>query len=229
MVTLGADAEAVTVLRNGVDLRQFSPPEDREAARKTLGLQGPTLVSVGHLIERKRHHLVIEALVHLPDWSLVIAGEGPERGRLESLAYRLGVANRVRLLGARPHAALGEIYGAADVLVLASSREGWANVLLEAMACGTPVVASDIPGNSEVVQRREAGLIAGRNTAEGLAEAVRALWAEAPARDAVRAYAEAFSWEATSTGQIEVFARARARFAARQRGTRADTAIPVNG
>ena len=217
MVGLGAHPDAITVLRNGVDLAQFSPPEDRGAARAALGLETPTLVSVGHLIERKGHHHAIGALAHLPEWRLLVVGDGPERGRLEALAAKLGVADRVRLLGARPHGALAKIYGAADVLILASSREGWANVLLEAMACGTPVVASDIPGNGEVVQRREAGLIAERNTAEGFADAVRSLWAAPPARDAVRAYAEAFSWDATSAGQMEVFEQARARFAARQR------------
>ena len=217
MVGLGAHPDAITVLRNGVDLAQFSPPEDRDAARAALGLEAPTLVSVGHLIERKGHHHAIGALAHLPGWRLLVVGDGPERGRLEALAAKLGVADRVRLLGARPHGALAKIYGAADVLILASSREGWANVLLEAMACGTPVVASDIPGNGEVVQRREAGLIAERNTAEGFADAVRSLWAAPPARDAVRAYAEAFSWDATSAGQMEVFEQARARFAARQR------------
>ena len=223
MVALGADAEAVTVLRNGVDLQLFSPPPDRAAARAALGLAGPTIASVGHLIERKGHHHVIEALALLPAWRLLIVGEGPERARLEALTQRLGVTDRVHWLGARPHAALAPIYGAADVLVLASSREGWANVLLEAMACGTPVVASDIPGNGEVVQRREAGLIAEQNTAEGFAAAVRRLWADPPAREAVRAYAEAFSWDATSAGQLAVFERARARFAARQNGARSDT------
>ncbi len=215
MIALGATADAITVLRNGVDLAQFTPPPDRAAARATLGLDGPTLLSVGHLIERKGHHHAIGALAQLPGWRLLIAGEGPERARLEALSGRLGVADRVKLLGARPHAALGAVYGAADVLVLASSREGWANVLLEAMACGTPVVASDIPGNGEVVQRRQAGLIVRENTADGFAQAVRALWAAPPPRELVRAYAEAFSWDATSAGQLEVFARARARFAAR--------------
>ena len=216
MVAVGAEAGRITVLRNGVDLEGFRPPEDRAAARAALGLTGPTLLSVGHLIPRKRHDMIVAALPHLPGWSLVIAGEGPERGRIEAEAARLGVAERVRLLGAKPHAALPVIYGAADLLVLASAREGWANVLLESMACGTPVVASDIPGNDEVVQRPEAGRIMGANTPEGLAEAVRALWADPPARAAVRAYAEEFSWDATSAGQMTVFEAAMARFHARQ-------------
>jgi glycosyltransferase involved in cell wall biosynthesis len=78
-------------------------------------------------------------------------------------------------------------------------------VLLESMACGTPVVASDIPGNSEVVQECEAGMIMPQNTAEGLAAAVRALWSNLPPRTATRAYAGRFSWDETSRGQLALF------------------------
>lgn len=216
MIALGADPGRVTVLRNGVDLRGFQPAADRSVLRTEFGLAAPTLLSVGHLIERKGHHHVIAAMKLLPEWRLLVLGEGPERSSLEALAARLGVADRVQLLGAHPHASLKRFYGAADLLVLASSREGWANVLLESMACGTPVVASDIPGNDEVVQGRAAGLIAGQNTPEGFAATIRALWADPPSRAVVRAYAEAFSWDATSAGQLEVFAEARVRFAGRR-------------
>ena len=214
MTALGADPARITVLRNGVDLALFRPG-DRPALRASLGLGGPALLSVGHLIERKGHHHAIGALAHLPGWRLLIAGDGPERGRLDALAAKLGVSDRVQMLGAIPHAALPSIYGAADLLVLASSREGWANVLLESMACGTPVIASDIPGNDEVVQRRDAGLIVQQNTAQGFAAAVAQLWADPPTRDATRAYAEDFSWDATSAGQLAVFHQARQHFAER--------------
>jgi glycosyltransferase involved in cell wall biosynthesis len=207
MVALGAAPARVTVLRNGVDTALFCPAADRAAARAALGLTRTTLLSVGLLIERKGHHRAIEALRLLPDCDLVIVGEGPERARLEALAARLCVSARVRLLGARPHAELAPIYAAADVLVLASSREGWANVLLEAMACGTPVVASPIWGNPEVVQSREAGLIARENTPEAIALAVRDLLADPPDRAATRAYAERFGWEATTEGQIALYRR----------------------
>ena len=93
--------------------------------------------------------------------------------------------------------------------MLASSREGWANVLLESMACGTPVLASDIPGNPEVVQSPEAGLILRENTAEGIAQAARTLFAAPPDRAATRAYAEKFGWEETSRGQLELFRKVR--------------------
>lgn len=174
VLELGASPDKVTVLRNGVNTRLFAPPPDREALRAALGLANPTLISVGHLIERKGHHLVIEARRHLPDWHGLIVGDGPERSRLSALIQSLGLSGRVRLLGARPHAELPALYGGADALVLASSREGWANVLLEAMACGTPVVATNIWGNPEVVRRPEAGVIVERNPT-AIAEGIRLL------------------------------------------------------
>ena len=210
LIGLGAPPGKITVLRNGVDLEAFRPA-DRAAARAQLGLDGPTLLSVGHLIERKGHHRAVAALRELPGWRLLIVGDGPERGRLEALAAELGVADRVGLLGARPHHALPALYTAADALVLASSREGWANVLLEAMACGTPVVASPIPGNPEVVQSRAAGVIMPANTPEGVAAGVRDLSASPPARAATRAYAEGFGWEETSAGQLALFRRVLGR------------------
>ena len=212
LVALGAPADKVTVLRNGVDLARFHPA-DRAAARAAFGLGGPTLVSVGGLIARKRHDLTIAALTLLPGWRLLIAGEGPEQGRLEALTASRGLAGRVRFLGALPHAELAPLYTAADVSVLASEREGWANVLLESMACGTPVVASRIPGNPEVVAAPAAGRIVATNTPEDFAAAIIEL-AGATDRAATRAYAEDFSWDATSEGQMAVFRRVLARAAA---------------
>jgi teichuronic acid biosynthesis glycosyltransferase TuaC len=99
------------------------------------------------------------------------------------------------------------LYGAADASVLSSSREGWANVLLESMGCGTPVVASPIWGNPEVVRTPAAGVITRENSADGIAEGVRKLFAASPSRDATRAYAEPFSWDETTAGQLALFRR----------------------
>lgn len=203
-VELGVAPERIRVLRNGVDLHLFRPV-DRQAARAKLGLNGPILLSVGGLIPLKGHHLAIEALGLLPGVRLLIAGEGPMRGELAKLAARLGLAGRVDFLGAVAHESLPAIYTAADALVLASSREGWANVLLEAMACGTPVVASNVGGNAEVVAANAAGILMSRRTPTALADAVRRLLLSPPTREATRAYAEGFSWEATTNGQIELF------------------------
>jgi glycosyltransferase involved in cell wall biosynthesis len=204
LVRLGADGKKITVLRNGVDLSVFRPM-DRRQSKAAFGVTGPTLVSVGALIERKGHDRTIAALAQLPGWTLLIAGAGPERARLEALAERLGVAGRVRLLGSLPHGELATLYSAADLSVLASSREGWANVLLESMACGTAVVASPIPGNPEVVGAPEAGVVAAANTAEAIADAVREWSANPIDRSATRAYAERFGWDETSAGQLRIF------------------------
>ena len=204
MVTLGVPPEKVTVLRNGVDLQRFQP-RDRESCRQALGLDGPTLLSVGLLTERKGHRRTIEAMTALPGWRLLIVGQGPQRAELLALISAYGLGDRVTLLGAHPHSELPNIYSAADALVLASSREGWANVLLESMACGTPVVASNIPGNPEVVREAAAGVIIADNTPAGIAAGVRALDQVRRPRTETRAYAERFSWDETSAGQIAVF------------------------
>lgn len=206
LVDLGVPEDRVRVLRNGVDLDMFQPPADRAALRQRLGIDRPCLLSVGHLITRKGHDLVIRALRDLPGTMLAIAGDGPEQETLQTLAAKCGVSARVRFLGALPHAGLRDWYGAADCLVLASSREGWANVLLESMACGTPVVATRVWGTPEVVAVEEAGRLAERTPAS-LASEVRALLANPPPRAATRAYAEGFSWDATSLGQKALFER----------------------
>ncbi|HEY1927052.1 MAG TPA: glycosyltransferase [Caulobacteraceae bacterium] len=193
LVELGAPAERTATLRNGVDLELFRAG-DRQAARATLGCDGFTVVSVGGLIERKGHDLVIEALREEPGWRLLIAGSGPLKGELEALARRLNVADRVRFLGEVPHKSLPALYTAADVMVLASSREGWANVLLEAMACGAPVAATDVNGTREVVAAPVAGRLITERTAARVAEAVRSIAAAPPRRSETRRYAEQFGW-----------------------------------
>lgn len=204
LVALGVDADRITPLRNGIDLQLFQPG-DHAQQRADLGLDGYTLLCVGHLVPLKGQHLVIEALSSLPDTTLLIAGDGVERKRLEQLAVRQGVAGRVRFLGAVPQSALPAIYGAADALVLASSREGWANVLLEAMACGTPAIASRVWGTPEVVAAPQAGLLMQERSAAGIVQAVHALRQAAPERTATRRYAEQFSWDATTAGQLRLF------------------------
>lgn len=205
LVTLGVEEERIAVLRNGVDLDVFSPPENRDELRSVLGIHGKTILSVGHLIERKGHHLVIETLQLLPDVKLFIAGQGPENKRLKQFADDLGVEDRVCFLGVLPSDELRKYYGAVDMLILASSREGWANVLLESMACGTPVVATSIWGTPEVVAAPEAGVLVEKRTAESLAEGVRNLYANLPSKSLTRQYAEKFSWDDTTLGLLKLF------------------------
>ena len=204
---LGADPAKLNTLRNGVDLQRFVP-EPRDAARAKLGLpiSQKLLLSVGHLIERKGHYIAIDALPLLPaDVMLLIAGSGPERNALQARAEKLGVAQRVRFAGVIPQTDLKWWYSAADALALCSSREGWANVLLESMACGTPVIATNIWGTPEVVSTPAAGVLMPERSANGLAAAWDALFQAYPDRQKTRAHAETFSWDDTTQGQLALF------------------------
>src|SRR3546814_17082373 len=111
---------------------------------------------------RKGHTLVLQALPRVEGATLMIVGDGPERDKLERVARSLGVAERVRFLGNRPHEELPALLAAADAMVLPSASEGLANVWVEALACGTPLVISDAGGAREALDRTEAGRIVPR-------------------------------------------------------------------
>lgn len=207
MKQLGFSGGAAAVLRNGVDTELFHE-EPRESVRNSLGLSGTVAVSVGNLIELKGHHLAIEALQYLPDVSLIIIGDGPEEERLKGLVRHYLLESRVRFVGVIRQSELRKYYTAADLLILASSREGWPNVLLEAMACGTPVVATRVWGVPEIVGAPEAGVLVDERSAAALADGVRRLLCSHIDRQRTRAYAERFDWGATTRGQLEVFTAA---------------------
>ena len=207
----GLPPDRVLVMRNGVDLDRFVPIPPSEARRELALTGSPILLSVGHLVELKGHHIAIEALAQLlvnhPAAKLVLIGEGPERQNLQSLATRLGIAASVIFAGAIPNKQLSQWYSAADCLVLASSREGWPNVLLESMACGTPVVATRIGGTPEVVSEGVSGLLVDQRNPARFASIVLKLLATYPVRASVRSYAEGFGWQATTDAQVDLFQR----------------------
>jgi teichuronic acid biosynthesis glycosyltransferase TuaC len=205
------DTERVHVMRNGVDLRRFGPT-DRAASRRRLGLDAaPWLLSVGNLVDNKGHDHVIDALGVLsqqwPSARLAIVGDGPQSRSLREHAERQGLSMRVHFVGRVSPESMPDWYNAADVLVLASSREGWANVLLESMACGTPVVTTRVGGSPEVVRDPGVGRLVDDRDGPTLAKAIAALFADPPAREAVRRYAESFSWDGTSHAQLALFRR----------------------
>jgi teichuronic acid biosynthesis glycosyltransferase TuaC len=198
LIELGTEPEKLHVILHGVDQRLFRPPQNRAAERDALGFTRPTLISVGHLVARKGMDLAIAALVDLPGLDLVIAGDGPEGDALRREAIELGVADRVRFLGHVEQERLPALLGAADALLLCSDREGIANVLMEAMSCGTPVVATPIWGSPEVVTVPEAGVLLANRSAEAVVAGVRQLLANRPCREATRHYAERFLWSDTA-------------------------------
>jgi glycosyltransferase involved in cell wall biosynthesis len=198
MVAMGMPAEHIRVHRTGVDLGQFAL-RDRNEAKAAFGIRGPLVVSTGALIERKGHDIVIDAIAALPNVHLLIAGEGAYRGALEAKIAALGLADRVRLLGAVPHAEMAALLAAADVMALASENEGLANAWVEALACGVPVVIPDVGGAPEVVTERAYGRIVGRTPA-GFASGIAAVLSDHTPPMTVRAGAERFTWEANTAG-----------------------------
>jgi teichuronic acid biosynthesis glycosyltransferase TuaC len=196
MVALGLPEERIRVHYTGVDLDRFRLG-DRASAKSALGVAGPLLLTIGHLIERKGQAIAIEAMRLLPEATLWIVGEGPDRAALEGRIAVAGLGDRVRLLGAMPHKALPQLLAAADILVQPSASEGLANVWVEALACGTPVVTPDVGGAREVIDRSAAGRLVPREP-EAIALAVRELLATPPAPADVRATAERFTWAANS-------------------------------
>jgi len=200
MVALGMPRDRIGVHYTGLDRERFHPIE-RGAARAlvsampNLGIwsEGPLIVTPGSLIPRKGQRLVIEALARLPEAHLALAGTGEDERSLRALAERLGVGERVQFLGLVSHDLLPHVLCAADVLVLPSASEGLANVWIEGLACGTPIVIPDIGGAREVVQDETAGRIAAR-TPEAIAEAVSAILADPPSQADVSAHVSRFSW-----------------------------------
>ena len=191
MIDLDIPENDIEVILHGVDLDLFRPARNRQALRERLGLTRTTLLMVGHLIKRKNHALVIDALSKLPGLELLIAGDGEEERSLRELAVSLGVAERVRFLGHVEHSELPAYYGAVDILILASIREGIPNALMESIACGTPVVATTAGGIPEVVCAPEAGVLLGLRTPDALVTSVQTLLENYPDRAATRRLADA--------------------------------------
>lgn len=211
LTEIGVEPAKLRVVLHGVDLALFRPAEDRAGLRTRLGLAGPTLFTAGNLIPLKGMDLAISALPGLPGATLAVAGNGPEEAALKALARRLGVADRVRFLGLLPQERLGDWYAAADAFVLMSEREGIPNVVMESLACGTPVLATAVWGVPEIVDRPEAGRLVRERGAAALAREAAALLADPPDRAATRRYAEGFTWEATARAHLDAFAAALGR------------------
>ncbi|MGN6289801.1 MAG: glycosyltransferase [Sphingopyxis terrae] len=195
MAAIGIDAGKTMVHYTGIDTMRFHPG-DRAAARAALGMgDAPAIATVGALIPRKGQALVIEALPALPGVHYWLAGAGEEEARYRALAQRLGVADRVHLMGPIANADLPQLYRAVDAVVMPSVSEGLANAWVEALACGTPIVISDAGGAAELVTSPAAGRIVERTPA-AIADAVRALLAAPAAPDAVAAsLAGRFDWD----------------------------------
>ena len=189
----GVRDDAVLLARNGVDLDRFSPG-DRQVARQTLGLpsKGALVLGVGRLVHAKGFQLAAQAVKNIPGAALVLAGEDSGDGCRETIA-RSGC--ETHFLGALPPERVAVAYRACDVMVLPSQREGWPNVVTEALSSGLPVVASPVGGIPEILTDEAFGALVSRDDADALALAIRGFIDHPPAPEAIRAFAARYSWE----------------------------------
>ncbi|HYR88038.1 MAG TPA: glycosyltransferase family 4 protein [Terriglobia bacterium] len=209
MVEIGCSPEKITVVPNGVDPVKFNRQPWAESRQK-LGLKEdrPIVLSVGHLNENKGFQILIEAAALLrrlrPEVMLVIIGEGAYRGRLERQVRRLGLENHVALVGARRSEELATWYSAADLFCLASEREGCPNVLLEAIACGCPVIATRVGGTVEIVESPSLGTLVERTPTafeSAIEQALRRPWDRA----AIAAHGQSYRWDKVADSILKIY------------------------
>ncbi|KPK53168.1 MAG: glycosyl transferase family 1 [Thiotrichales bacterium SG8_50] len=201
---LGIESGKIRVIGNGVDADKFQAI-DRQAAREQLGLpvDSEVLLTIGALVERKGFHRVIELMPSLLSQGkvihyLIVGGAGPEGDwteHLKQMVSELGLTGHVHFLGTLPPTELYLPLSAADVFVLSTRNEGWANVLLEALACGVPVVASDVGGNSEVIASEDLGFIVPFGDRNALERSIVKALARNWDRERIVGYARENSWE----------------------------------
>lgn len=209
----GLPAARVEVARNGVDLERFQPG-DAQAARAALDLpaRGFLVLCVGRLVAGKGFHTAARAMTALPaDARLVVVGEGPERAAIAALAPS------ALFLGSLPPSRVALACRACDALALPSEREGWPNVVTEALASGLPVVATPVGGIPEILGEAPPpwlGALCGVGDHAAFGRAFAALAAAPADRARVRAYAERFGWDAPVARLCAVFRQALARGAA---------------
>jgi len=204
VVELGADAGKIQRIGNGVDTKKFHPV-DKQEARQQLELpeDAKVLISVGGLVDRKGFHRVIDVLPALvkqyPNLIyLIVGGPSPEGNiseRLRQQVKDLDLVEHVRFLGSLPSDQLKTPLSASDVFVLATANEGWANVFLEAMACGLPVITTDVGGNAEVVNDEALGAIVTFGDRQALQEALSAALEKTWDKTEILKYAKANAWQ----------------------------------
>ena len=207
MISLGMPAERVHVLRNGVDPDVFFPVP-RSEARNRLGLREDArcVLGVGNLVHEKGFDVLVRALATLRDARLLLVGDGPLRESLETLARQVA-PGRVEFHGNMPQANLRFAYSAADALALPSLREGWPNVVLEALACGLPVVASNVGGIPEILGDDAPAALVDSRDAAAWSHALSDVMNRGYARDAVRRYALRFGWDDVVAAQCVLYER----------------------
>lgn len=210
---LGVEPQRVSTIPNGVDTAIFHP-RDRDAMRAKYAVPPSSrlIVSAGNLIELKGHQHTMQSVRSLSDAgtnvTLFVAGRGSSyEPTLRALVSQLKLEQRVRFLGQVSPEALAELMCAADVFCLASSREGWPNVVHESLACGTPVVATRVGGAPEMIPSDDFGILVPPNDTTALTEALRSALSKEWNCEHIAAWGQSRSWDQVASEVMRVFER----------------------
>jgi glycosyltransferase involved in cell wall biosynthesis len=210
MVDLGVPTEKIIYIPNGVDTEKFYP-KPKEKARRALGLADRRMIlSVGSLTSNKGFDIIIRAFERVAQrfsqngLQLCIVGDGVMRRRLEKLISTLKLEGQVRLMGSIPHEQLADWYNAADLFCLASAREGSPNVILESLACGTPVLATPAGGIPDIIRSENHGVLVGRNEVD-IASAMYNALSKSWFHEELAEYARTYSWDDSADNVFQTF------------------------
>jgi glycosyltransferase involved in cell wall biosynthesis len=215
VVRLGVPEERVVVIPNGIDLEQFVALEPSEA-RARLGLDdtGKIVLCVSRLSDEKGVDTLVKAygLLTEKESTLIVVGHGDQRSRLEAMVAELDLGGRVRMVGRRPHSEIPLWMGAADVVVLPSRLEGHPNALVEAHACGRPVVAARVGGVPETIQSEEHGLLVEPDDPIELSRAIREALVREWDRRKILRKGRARSWDKVASELLDELRKTIAEF-----------------
>ena len=212
----------VETIPMGVDTEKFSPEQHNPSLKNELGIRGMFLLGVGRFAEKKGFTYLITALPTIlqeyPDTVLVLVGFGPQEKELKQQVRDLGIESSTRFPGSKSGKELAEYFASADMFVGPSvvaqsgDTEGQGVVFLEAMASGTPVIASDVGGITDVVQNGKTGMIIPQRNSAAIAETVLALWNDSNLRSSLIANGTAlvkksFSWDSIAERFLATYSK----------------------
>lgn len=213
-INLGAEPERIKVIPNGVDTNIFAPI-NKDEARKRLDIprNAKVILSVGGIVKRKGFHRVIEQLPELKKefettLFIIVGGastEGDYSEELRSMVKALNLNVVVRFEGQQAPEKLSWYYSAADLFVLATANEGWPNVLVESLACGTPVVATDVGGVKEIIAHDFIGTTVPFGDGSALYQAIKQALEKDWDREKIAAYGQNRSWNKVADEVLETF------------------------
>ena len=212
--TLGITKDKFTIIPNGVDLKEIRLLEKIECRKRfNIPKDSKVIISVGGLVERKGHHRVLEVLPELtkriPDLLYIIVGGGTVEGdisyQLKKQVESLGLKSNVMFTGEVPHHQVNQLLSAADIFVLATRYEGWANVFCEAMACGLPVVTTRVCGNPEIIDDGKTGILVPFGDSEALCTAIIKALQKKWDRDMIMKKARIRTWGVVAKEVYEQF------------------------